>query len=167
MVQRDTRTAANVLFFITVAGAIIALDQTTKVLILKYMPLYKSIPIIPHFFSLSHVNNPGGAFGILAQNGSPLRQWLFLSASVLALGLVLYVYFKTPRTYIWMRAATALIFGGAIGNLIDRLRFGAVIDFLDFYIGSLHWPTFNMADSGVTVGVMIFLAHIIFKKMPF
>ena len=61
----------------------------------------------------------------------------------------------------------SLIFGGAIGNLIDRLRFGEVVDFLDFYILNHHWPTFNVADSGVTVGVIIFLAHIVFKKMPF
>ena len=144
-----------------------ALDQLTKYWVLAKMPLYKSITIIPGFFNLTHVHNPGGAFGFLAQNGSPWRHWLFLGAAVLALGMILYFHHQTPRSHPYLALGLSLIFGGAIGNLIDRVRFGEVVDFLDFYILDHHWPTFNVADSGVTVGVIIFLAHIVLKKMPF
>ena len=154
-------------YLATIASAVVIADQVTKVLVLKMMPLYKSISVIPGLFNLTHVHNPGGAFGFMAQNGSPWRHWLFLSAVFLALGLILYFYRQIPKGYPYLRLGLALIFGGAIGNLIDRIRLGEVVDFLDFYVGHLHWPTFNVADSGVTIGVGIFLIHIIFKKMPF
>jgi signal peptidase II len=146
---------------------IIIADQFTKYLVLKHIPLFKSIPIIQGFFSLTHVRNPGGAFGFLASNGAPWRHWLFIGAVIFALGMILYFYYKTPKTHPYLGMGLALIFGGAIGNLIDRLRFGEVVDFLDVYVAHLHWPTFNVADSAVTIGVSIFVAHIIFKKMPF
>jgi signal peptidase II len=147
--------------------AVVALDQISKGVVLKSMALYKSIPVIPGFFNITHVHNPGGAFGFLAQNGAPWRHWLFLSAVLLALGMILYFHHQTPRSHPYLAFGLSLIFGGAIGNLIDRLRFGEVVDFLDFYILDHHWPTFNVADSGVTIGVLIFLAHIYFKKMPY
>lgn len=150
-----------------VAGLVVLVDQLSKILVLKQMPLYKSITLIPGLFNLTHVHNPGGAFGFMAHNGSPWRHWLFMVAAIVALGLILYFYHQTPRTHPWLGMALAMIFGGAVGNLIDRVRFGEVVDFLDVYIGNLHWPTFNIADSAVTVGVIIFIAHIAFKKMPF
>lgn len=80
--------------------------------------------------------------------------------------MILYFYHQTPRSHPFFGFALALIFGGAVGNLIDRLRFGEVVDFLDVYVGAYHWPAFNIADSAVTVGVIIFLLHILFKKVP-
>jgi signal peptidase II len=145
---------------------VIVLDQVTKMMVLRHMPLYHSIPVIPGFFSLTHVHNPGGAFGFLAQYQSPWLHWLFLAAAGLALVMIIYFYHQTPADRRFFGAALALIFGGAIGNLIDRLRYGVVVDFLDFYIGNLHWPIFNIADSAVTVGVIIFVGHILFKKAP-
>jgi signal peptidase II len=153
--------------FTIVVIAVVALDQISKGAVLKFMALYKSIPVIPGFFNITHVHNPGGAFGFLAQNGAPWRHWLFLGAVLLALGMILYFHHQTPRSHPYLAFGLSLIFGGAIGNLIDRLRFGEVVDFLDFYILDHHWPTFNVADSGVTIGVLIFLAHIYFKKMPY
>ncbi len=153
--------------FVSVAALVVILDQLTKHWVLVKMPLYKSIVVIPGFFNLTHVHNPGGAFGFLAQNGSPWRHWLFLGAAVVALGMILYFHHQTPRSHPYLALGLSLIFGGAIGNLIDRVRLGEVVDFLDFYILEHHWPTFNVADSGVTVGVIIFLVHIVFKKMPF
>ena len=153
--------------FILVAALVVILDQLSKLWVLMKMPLHESIPIIPGFFSLTHVHNPGGAFGFLAQNAALWRHWLFLGAAVLALGMIIYFHHQTPRSHSYLALGLSLIFGGAIGNLIDRVRFGEVVDFLDFYILNHHWPTFNVADSGVTVGVIIFLAHIVFKKMPF
>lgn len=153
--------------FFTVAVVVVILDQISKALVLAKIPLFKSIPVINGFFSLTHVHNPGGAFGFLAQNGSPWLHWMFLGAAALALVLILYFHHQTPRTHPYLALGLSLIFGGAIGNLIDRLRFGEVVDFLDFYVATHHYPTFNVADSAVTVGVGIFLVHIIFKKMPF
>ncbi len=163
---KDAGMVQKYLRFSIIGFGVILLDQVTKILVLQHMPLHDSITIIPGFFSLTHVHNPGGAFGFMAQNSSPLRHWLFLLAAFFALGMILYFYHQTPRSHPFFGFALALIFGGAIGNLIDRLRFGEVIDFLDVYVGYLHWPTFNVADSAVSVGVIIFLLHVIRKKMP-
>ena len=148
------------------AGIVILSDQFTKGLILRYLPYNNSISVINGFFNITHIHNPGGAFGLMANLSPTWRSIIFLFISSLAVGLILYFYKKTPAQYSWLTAAFALIFGGAIGNLIDRIRFGIVIDFLDFYIGNLHWPAFNIADSAITIGIGIFLFHLLFKKMP-
>jgi signal peptidase II len=148
------------------AGIIVLLDQFTKALVIGYIPLHQTIPVIRGFFDITHIHNPGGAFGLMANLSPALRSIIFLFISSLAVGLIFYFYNKTPPNYPWLAAAFALIFGGAIGNLIDRLRFGVVIDFLDLYIGNLHWPAFNVADSAISVGIGIFVFHLLFKKMP-
>lgn len=162
----NTGMVPKYLRFGFIALGVVLIDQVTKLLVLHHMPLHDSIPVIPGFFSLTHVHNPGGAFGFMARNSSPVTHWLFLLAALFALVMILYFYHQTPGNRPFFGFALALIFGGAIGNLIDRLRFGEVVDFLDVYIGYLHWPTFNVADSAVTVGVIIFLLHVITKKMP-
>jgi signal peptidase II len=151
---------------VIIAGVIVMLDQLTKALVLNYLPYGHSTTVIPDFFNLTHIHNPGGAFGFMANMGSRVRTILFLFVSSLAVGLIFYFYRKTPRSHIWLAFGFALIFGGAIGNLIDRIRFGIVVDFLDFYIGKWHWPAFNIADSAISVGIVIFIFHLIFKKMP-
>jgi signal peptidase II len=158
---------AKYLRFAGVVFLVVLMDQITKAMVLKMMPLFKSIVVIPGIFSLTHIHNPGGAFGFLSQNGGPWLHWMFLAAAVVALSMILYFHHQTPKTHPYLGLGLSLIFGGAIGNLIDRLRFGEVVDFLDFYIAHLHWPTFNVADSAVTIGVGIFIIHILFKKMPF
>ena len=161
-----TQMMQKYLRFSIISAMVVLLDQVTKILVMYYIPLHDSISIIPGLFSLTHVHNPGGAFGFMAQNSSPMRHWLFLLAAFFALAMILYFYHQTPKSHPIFGLALALIFGGAIGNLIDRLRFGEVVDFLDVYVGYLHWPTFNLADSAVTIGVIIFLFHIIVRKMP-
>jgi len=151
---------------VTIGGIIILLDQVTKGLILRYLPFNKTIPVVKGFFNITHVLNPGGAFGLMANLSPIMRGIIFLFISSVAVGLIFYFYKKTPARHAWLSAAFALIFGGAIGNLIDRIRFGMVIDFLDFYVGNLHWPAFNIADSAISIGIGIFLYHLIFKKMP-
>ncbi len=151
---------------IIVAGLVVLADQITKALVTKYLPLHKNIPVIEGIFDITHILNPGGAFGLMADMSVVVRTIVFLFISSLAVGLILYFYIKTPREYVFLAFAFALIFGGAIGNLIDRVRFGVVVDFLDFYIGKYHWPAFNIADSAITVGIFIFLYHLLFKKMP-
>ncbi len=154
-------------YFGLISGLVVLLDQVTKLLVLNYIPLYRKIPVIPGFFNLTHLTNPGGAFGFLARTNSPLKHWLFIGASLAALLMIIYFYQQTPKSHRWLGAALAMIFGGAIGNLIDRFRFGEVVDFLDVYVGNMHWPAFNVADSGVTVGVIILIFHLLFKKAPF
>jgi signal peptidase II len=149
-----------------IVGCVVALDQTTKALVQKTMALYHSVPVIPEFFSLTHIHNPGGAFGFMARQGPGVRAFLFLAVSFLAILLLFYLYRKIPITHRWLSAGLALIMGGAIGNLIDRVRFGEVVDFLDFYIGTHHWPAFNVADSAVTVGIIVLLIHMVLGKLP-
>jgi signal peptidase II len=150
----------------TVAGVVILADQVTKAMVMTYLPLYKPIDIISGWFAIVHVQNPGGAFGFMAHQSASLRIFLFVFVSLAAIGMILYFYHNTPRVKGWLRMGLALIFGGAVGNIIDRLRFGSVVDFLDFHVGPHHWPTFNVADSAITVGVSIFLIHLVFNRMP-
>ncbi|MDY6793554.1 MAG: signal peptidase II [Thermodesulfobacteriota bacterium] len=157
---------AKYIRLVSVAGLVVVADQITKTLILKSMPLYHSVTVIPGFFNLVHIQNPGGAFGFLANQSSALRTVVFLFISSLAVGLVFWFYKNTPKTHPWLATAFAMIFGGAIGNLIDRIRFGKVIDFLDFYLGDLHWHAFNIADSAISVGITVFIFHLLFKKLP-
>jgi signal peptidase II len=151
---------------VIIAGTIVLIDQVTKALIFQYLPFSQNIPVINGFFSITHIHNPGGAFGLMANLSSTMRSIIFLFISSLAIGLIFYFYKKTPSNYSWLSTGFALIFGGAIGNLVDRIRFGIVIDFLDFYIGNWHWPAFNVADSAISIGIGIFVIHLLFKKMP-
>ena len=166
-IKDDRALLVKYIKFAAVAILVVVLDQISKAMVLRWMPLFDSIVVIPGFFNLTHVHNPGGAFGFLAQNSAVWRDWLFFGAAFFALGILLYFYHRTPKSLPWLSFSLALIFGGAIGNLIDRIRFGEVVDFLDVYISHLHWPTFNVADSAVSVGIVIFIIHIVFKKMPF
>jgi signal peptidase II len=158
---------AKYLRLAVVAAVVVLLDQLTKAIILAQVPLYETIPVIPGFFNITHIQNPGGAFGFFAGGAVWLRKLIFLALSSVAAVFVLYLYHQTPLRHRWLSFGLALIFGGAIGNLIDRIRFDVkVVDFLDFYIGRYHWPSFNVADSAITVGVTIFAIHILFNKMP-
>jgi signal peptidase II len=158
--------AAKMKFLAVVAGGVLILDQATKALVLEHLALGASLPVVPGFFDLTHVHNPGGAFGFLATMSPLVRAAVFIVFSLIAAGLILWFYLQTPLAQRLLAFGLALIFGGALGNLIDRVRFGVVIDFLDLYIGDLHWPAFNVADSAITVGVVIFAAHMVFTKKP-
>jgi signal peptidase II len=149
-----------------IAGGVVVADQITKAIILERLDLYHAITVIPGFFNITHVQNPGGAFGFLAQQSQLVRGIVFLLMSFLAVCLIFWFYRKTPPTHRVLSFGFALIFGGAIGNLIDRIRFGRVVDFLDFYIGGWHWPAFNVADSAITTGIAIFLLHVVLGRMP-
>lgn len=149
-----------------VSGLVIIIDQITKAVILNSMPLYSSIEVVPGFFNLTHILNPGGAFGFMSNQSPSFINTIFLIIISLAVCLIFYFYINTPKKYELLATGFALIFGGAIGNMIDRIRFGRVVDFLDFYIGNIHWPAFNVADSAISVGIAIFLFHLLFKKMP-
>ena len=158
--------SSKYLRLICIAALVVIFDQITKAIIKMQLPVHAYHEVLPGFFNIVHVLNPGGAFGFLADQGPLVRKGVFLLISGLAIFFVLYLYVNTPATHPLLASALALIFGGAVGNMIDRVRWGKVIDFLDCYIGKWHWPAFNVADSAITIGVSIFFYHIIFNKMP-
>lgn len=151
---------------ILIAGVVILLDQLTKAVILQSMVLHESIPVINGFFSITHIQNPGGAFGVFAHQSPGWRRLIFIFLSSLAAIAVLYCYLRTPQTHPWLATGFALIFGGAVGNMADRFRYGKVVDFLDIYIGEWHWPAFNVADSAISVGMTILVIYLLLNKMP-
>ena len=143
--------------FFSIMLLVVISDQLTKIWILQNFALYESTVVIPGLFNLTFLRNTGAAFGILS--GMPLlwRQIFFISIAVIALVVIFFVQRKMGRGHFWYTLSFAFIGGGAVGNVIDRVLYGSVVDFLDFYIGSYHWPAFNVADSGITIGVSIFL----------
>ena len=157
---------SKVVKLLMVSGSLIVLDQISKLIILRFMPMFEIFPVIPGFFNITHIHNPGGAFGFMAGQGPGVRSLLFLAMSSLAAVVIVFFYFRTPAVYSWLSTALLLIFGGAIGNMIDRFRFREVVDFLDFYAGGYHWPAFNVADSGITVGMAVLVVYLIFNKIP-
>jgi signal peptidase II len=145
-------------------GTVIVVDQLSKQHIMQTMRLHESIPIVPNLFSFTYIRNPGAAFGLLAGSSDAFRMVFFGITSIFALVLLGTILYRMPERE-WMgRLSVSAILGGAVGNLIDRLRFGEVIDFLDVYIESYHWPAFNVADSAITVGVIFLIIHFMFEK---
>ncbi|HJQ85618.1 MAG TPA: signal peptidase II [Candidatus Binatia bacterium] len=140
------------------ALVVLVLDQVTKAIVLGTMTLYQSIDVLP-IFALTYLRNTGAAFGILAAAPAGLRLPLFFVVTAVAVGaLISFVRQTAPEERVVV-AALGGILGGAIGNLVCRVRYGEVIDFLDVHWGGLHWPPFNVADSAITVGVAVVLLH--------
>ncbi len=135
------------------SNVLIILDQFSKRWIQGYIPENHSLPVIEGFFSLTHIRNPGVAFGIFASNTSNVKIPLFIIFSVIAIAAILVFYYQTPNDNKITLNGLILLFSGAIGNLIDRMMYQEVVDFLDFYVGNLHFPAFNIADSCITIGV--------------
>jgi signal peptidase II len=140
------------------------LDQATKASIMQTMRLHESVPIIPNFFSLTYIRNPGAAFGILATSSTGFRLLFFAFTSLFALVLLGTIFFRLQQDD-WMgQISIAGILGGAVGNLLDRVRLGEVIDFLDFYVNGYHWPAFNVADAAISVGVFFLILRFALEK---
>jgi len=118
--------------------------------------------LVPGYLDIVHVRNKGAAFGILSQSTWDLRSALFLVVAFVALLVILRLLASTEAPDPFLLGGYSLFFGGTLGNLIDRLRFGEVIDFLDVHIGNAHWPAFNVADSALCVGAALFILHVIF-----
>jgi len=149
-----------------VSGCVILADQITKYIIKINLALYDNIIVIDNFFNITHILNPGGAFGFFASGSLEVRRFIFLFMSSVVALFVLWFYKRCAVDFIFLSYGLALIFSGAMGNLIDRFRYGKVVDFLDFYIGSAHWPAFNVADSAISIGMGILIYHILFNKIP-
>lgn len=142
-----------------VAGLVVCLDQITKALVDRYMALYESRSIVDGLLKLTYVQNRGAAFGILSDADLPNQSWLLAVVSLCALAAIAYYAWKLPAGSRMPRLALALIMGGAVGNLLDRLRLGHVVDFVDVYWGAHHWPAFNVADSAITVGAVLLIVE--------
>jgi signal peptidase II len=146
------------------AGAVVALDQITKILALGRLPLGVPLPVVDGLISLTLVLNPGLAFGLLGSI-PPAWRWVVAALSLVALVVLARVALRVLPTGGWVgRLAIGLIFGGAVGNLIDRARFGAVVDFVDVHWRGWHWPAFNVADSAITVGVALLALRLMSER---
>ena len=134
---------------------VIFLDQVSKLAIAGSMQLYQSIPVMP-FFKLTYVHNTGAAFSFLSEAGG-WQRWFFAALALVISGVIAVWLARLKRHETLLAVALSLVLGGAIGNLIDRLVYGYVIDFLDVYYQTWHWPAFNIADSAITIGVILML----------
>ncbi len=136
-------------------GTVVVLDLATKAWVLGEFALYESRPVLGDFLRLTYTHNPGAAFGINIGEHSRI---FFLTLALLALGVLVYLYVITPATDRLRLWAVALVTGGAVGNIVDRIRFErGVVDFLDFGIGGVRWPVFNVADTAVSIGAVLLM----------
>lgn len=138
-------------------------DQASKWIVVRCIPEHLSIPVIEGIFDLVNIRNRGAAFGFLNRSDMEWQFWLFLCATVTAVCVILALA-RSAQENRWLFTGLGLILGGALGNLVDRLRFHAVIDFLDFYWQEWHWPAFNIADSAICVGTV--LACLVLCRTP-
>jgi signal peptidase II len=150
----------NHLQWFSLSLLVIVLDQITKIAADKYLGFHQPIPIIPHF-NLTLAYNTGAAFSFLSEAGG-WQRWFFTVLTIVISTVLVVWLLRLPREERWTAAALSLVLGGAIGNLIDRVVYGHVIDFLDVYYKQYHWPTFNIADSAISVGAAILIISSLF-----
>ncbi len=131
-----------------------------------HIPLNYSIKIVEGFFNLTHIRNSGVAFGIFSEEQSDLKPYLLILVSIIAIMAIMVIFHQTEKEKRLAHGGLILIFSGAIGNLIDRILHKEVIDFLDFFIENQHWPAFNIADSCITIGVMLMAADMFVGHTP-
>jgi signal peptidase II len=163
MQAMSQRPGKNYHLMIWPALVVILLDQISKVAVLRGLRLHESISVIAGYFNLVHVRNRGMAFGFLNRPDINFGYYLLVGASIGAVVLLSIWFIRLKENDTLTILALSLILGGAIGNLVDRLRFREVIDFLDFYVGAYHWPAFNVADSAITVGTFLIAITIFFR----
>ncbi len=149
-----------------IALLVVLLDRVSKWLVAGNITLHDSVTVLPGFFRLTHVQNSGAAFGLFADSSSEWKVAILVLFSLLALAVVSALLWKNSHSMSTTGVGLALILGGALGNLWDRLLTGHVVDFLDFYLGTYHWPAFNIADSAIVVGALLLVGEILFTKSP-
>jgi signal peptidase II len=148
------KKTSGLLMWLGIAIIILLLDQVTKITMSRLL-VYGQSEVITPYFNLVMVYNQGAAFSFLANSGG-WQRWFFSGLAFVVSLVIIWMLWKnaSQRLFCW---SLSLILGGAVGNLIDRLIYGHVIDFLDFHIGTLHWPAFNVADSAITLGAALFV----------
>jgi len=144
----------------SIVGIVLVLDQLTKYVVEARIRLYDVITVIPGFFNLTHVRNKGAAFGILSDLPEFWRSAFFITVTIIAVAAIIALIVKThERIPVY---AFSLIAGGALGNVVDRIRYGEVVDFIQWYMKSYYWPSFNVADSAITLGVVLLAIEMLF-----
>jgi signal peptidase II len=152
--------------WLVIAVVVFAGDQVTKAVVEDLIPEHTTIPVFSHFLNLIHTRNPGAAFGLFSEAPAHWKTVLLIVVSSLLLAMVMAMIWRSGQLRWGMGVALALIFGGALSNLFDRIRFGRVVDFLDVYWRSYHWPTFNLADSAIVVGAGLLVFQLLFWEEP-
>lgn len=153
------------IWLILISGIIICLDQLTKIFVHTQFQLGESVVVIPDFFNFTYVRNPGAAFGIFADSHPEFREWFFLLMPPVALGVIFWLLRSVPDSDRIQIVGLSLVFGGAIGNYIDRIRFRYVIDFIDVHYKNIwNYPAFNIADSAIVCGVGLMLLSMYYES---
>jgi signal peptidase II len=153
----------RLLFFLIIAIPVVLLDQICKIFIEHSFFLHESVEIIPGFLNIVSVRNRGAAFGILRDHNSVVGIPIFLVIAFIAIVVIFYIYMREDEAFLWRRVGLCFILSGTFGNLIDRIRLGEVIDFIDIYVKSYHWPAFNVADSAITTGAVLIIVSLTFQ----
>jgi signal peptidase II len=152
------------LFSALIAVLVFAGDQLTKAMVESSIPQHTVIPILPHCFNLVHVRNTGAAFGLFSDSPAPWKIAVLVVVSGALLLAVVGMVWRSRHLHWGTAVGLALILGGALSNLFDRIRLGRVVDFLDVYWRAYHWPSFNLADSAIVVGAGFLIFHVIFSE---
>jgi signal peptidase II len=161
------RLPKKMLPLLAITPAVIILDQFTKFLVIERFRLGETIPVISGLFSLTYIRNTGAAFGIFAQSHPSFRVPFFVVVPLVALVAIGFIFKRIASADLKLSSALSLVIGGAIGNLIDRVQLGYVVDFLDFHWSyQYHFPAFNVADSAICVGVGILMLDLLAQKEP-
>lgn len=167
--DRSASVVAHKGFAYGIAGSLFLLDRLTKFLIQQTVSVWDSYTVIPGFFSIIHTENPGAAFSLFSGAQSEWRSFFLVGLSTGALVLIAVLLWH-PGGRVGdsrvLRLGLSLILGGALGNVWDRVLIGTVTDFLDFYVGAYHWPAFNLADSGITVGAALVVLDMVRSRRP-
>jgi signal peptidase II len=145
--------------WLALAAGVVLLDRATKLLATALLSLHQPVPVLP-FLNLTLTHNTGAAFSLLSDAGG-WQRWFFSGLSVLVSAIIVVWLRRLPPGRAWLSCGLSLVLGGALGNLWDRLAQGAVVDFIDVYYGRWHWPAFNVADSAITVGVVMLLVSVL------
>jgi signal peptidase II len=152
------------LVWVVIAVAVFVGDQVTKAVVEDLIPEHTTVPLLPHFLNLIYTKNAGAAFGLFSDSPTAWKTVLLIVVSSLLLAMVFAVMWRNPQLRWETGVGLALILGGALSNLFDRIRLGRVVDFLDVYCRSYHWPTFNLADSAIVVGAGFLVFQLLFLE---
>ena len=146
--------------FLLLSLLVLVADQWSKWMVERFLPLHQPLEVISGFLNFTHVQNTGVAFGMFATNGSNRGTLILTALGIVALAIVGIYFWRTSTQDRLMLSSLALILGGAVGNLLDRIATGSVTDFIDAYVGTYHWHTFNVADSAITIGICLMAVEI-------
>jgi signal peptidase II len=148
--------------WVVIAAVVFVGDQVTKAVVEDLIPEHTTVPVLPHFLNLIHTKNAGAAFGLFSDSPAPWKTVLLIVVSSLLLAMVIALMWRSPQLRWETGVGSALILGGALSNLFDRIRLGRVVDFVDVYCRSYHWPTFNLADSAIVGGAGFLVFQLLF-----